>query len=103
MNIFRYALGITDHQTIELPMSSQILSVAPGRMIGNISPAAEHLDMWVLVPQQAPDVTYHLWIVGTGNPMEPELTRLGMEGAARVFIGSCVMPSRLVWHVFVTS
>ena len=103
MNIYRYALGITDHQTHEMPMSSQILAVAPGRMVAGIPASAEHLDLWVLVPQQAPDVTQHIWIVGTGHELPNELNRLGMEGAAKAFIGSCVMPSRLVWHVFVTS
>lgn len=100
MRVYRYALGIADHQVIDLPLSSQILSVAPGRMVAGISPAAEHLDLWVLVPEVAPDVPYHIHIVGTGHPMPPELTRYGMEEVARQFIGSAVMPSHLVWHVF---
>ena len=102
MNIYRFVIGITDHQIVDMPFTSQILSVAPGRVAGNISPAAEHIDLWALVPQEAPDTPYHIWIVGTGNPMPPELTRYGMEEVARQFIGSCVMPSRLVWHVFWT-
>jgi hypothetical protein len=106
MRVHRYALGITDHQVLDLPLSSQLLSVAPGRHYEDASrrdiprPMAEHIDLWALVPEVAPAVPYDLHIVGTGNPMPPQLTRHGIPSVAAMFVGTCVMPSGLVWHVF---
>jgi hypothetical protein len=102
MKIFRYPLGITDHQILDLPFTSILLSVAPGRMMPGMPTAAEHIDLWALVPQEAPPVPYHIWIIGTGNPVPKELNRLGMTSAADQFIGTCAMPSGYVWHVFWT-
>jgi hypothetical protein len=105
MRVFRYPLEVTDHQVLELPLSSEPLSVAPGRHFRDPGrrdtprPMDEHVDLWVLVPEVAPAVPYHFWVVGTGNPAPPELAA-DVRGAARMFLGTAVMGSGLAWHVF---
>lgn len=86
MRVWRYQLKVTDQQTIDMPLGYQLLSVAPGRGI------REYLiDLWVQVPEEAPEVPVEIQIVGTGHPM-PQ--------ARLDFIGTAVMSDGLIWHVF---
>ena len=87
MRVFRYPLLIVDKQEIDLPLSAQILHVAPGR-----GPSYA-LDLWAQVPEEAPMVPTVIRIFGTGHPMDHH-TQLE-------YIGTCVMPDELVWHVYV--
>lgn len=103
MRILRVEVEVTDFQVIELPNPARILSVAPARTGG------ERIDVWFIdyedqavvklrsakAGRQA-TVDVGLWIVGTGNPMPPMLDNAD-------FLGTCVMPSDLVWHVFAGS
>jgi hypothetical protein len=83
--IFRYSLKLTVTQTIEMPLSYKLLSVAPGRTDDYT------IDLWAQVPEQAPMVPVTIEIVGTGHPMPK---------AVLYFVGTAVMPDGLVWHVF---
>jgi hypothetical protein len=94
MRIYRYELEVTDRQTLELPMTAQPLSVAPGRAENY------HIDLWCLVPEIAPAVAYTVEIYRTGHPVASgadfrvDATELG-------YVGTVVMSDGLVWHVFV--
>lgn len=89
MKIFRQQLLIIDDVDIFVPKGTKPLSVAPGRG-GN-----DHLDLWYSIPDSFPDerVGMSVHIAGTGPPIEPEVS-------LDDFIGTCVMPNGLVWHVF---
>lgn len=91
MKIYRYPLDITDYQTVAMPLGYRILSVAPGRTRNHLNEPT--VDMWAQVPEVAPSVGAHIYIVGAGNPMPKILSQ-----DAR-FIGTAVMGA-LVWHVF---
>lgn len=85
-HIYRYQLFVADHVPIVLQRGSTILSVAPSRT------SDMHIDLWATAynPPGQPHVR-DLYIVGTGGPIPALPLR---------FIGTCVMPNGLVWHVF---
>lgn len=52
MRVFRYVLDVTGaKQTIDMRLGSEVLSVAPARH-------GYAIDMWVKVPEEAPEVPY---------------------------------------------
>lgn len=82
--IWKYELEVTDLQEVEMPIDSQVLSVAnqDGRLC-----------MWALVPQlESRKEKYCFEIIGTGNP-------IGQTPLSRRFVGTVLMPP-FVWHVF---
>jgi hypothetical protein len=82
MRIYKYCLDITDTQTVDLPVGSDLLSV--GNQLGELC-------LWAIVDEKQ---KYHsartIEIIGTGNPIDPK---------GRVFLGT-VIDSFSVWHVF---
>jgi len=98
MRIFRYELDITDRQVLELPLSSQPLSVGLSR-----TQPDDFIDLWVLQPEEAPDVPYTFWVVGTGEAFPEEFPDGILQGYGRApkFLGTVVTPRlKFVWHVF---
>lgn len=99
MKIYRQQIGITDDQTIVVPWLSKVLSVAPAR-------DAYAIDLWYTVPEFAPcqqQLLVH--IAGTGHPIPKEFATHGDDVSALHpitdnFVGTCIMPDGLVWHVF---
>ena len=88
MKIFKYPLVVTDEQQILLPPGSRILSVA--EQFGTLC-------AWALVDATlSASIVYTFRIVGTGNPMPLAFRKLHEN----VFVGSVVMTSGFVWHVF---
>jgi hypothetical protein len=87
MRVFRYQLQVTDKQTIDLPLSSQILHVARDR-----GGDPNVIDLWAQVPEQAPLVPTVIRIYGTGHPMD--------HYAQLQYVGT-VVTDYLVWHVYV--
>jgi len=96
MRIHRLTIPVTDRQIVKLPWPQLVLSTAPARTGG------EYLDIWFadddfdrtepgLVKK---DVIIH--ISGTGHPIPADID------VKTMFVGTCVMPSHLVWHVFAT-
>ena len=105
MMVFRYPLKIEDYQEVSVPTAYQVLSCAPARdqyAMENLygPPRLTHgIDLWIKVGPSHLNTDLWIYIVGTGNPM-PEHPRTG--GSLDLnFIGTCVMPNDLVWHVFV--
>lgn len=86
MRIFRYVLKIDDEQIIDMPLGSEVLSVAPARH-------GYTIDVWAKVPEAAPYVPYRFLIRGTGHKFSEILSK-------NDFVGTCVMDDELVWHVF---
>lgn len=80
--IWKYELRITDEQELEMPMFSEILSVAD-----------QHgsLCLWAAGDTKLPKVKRTIEIIGTGNPIK--------DPGWRKFIGTVSMGS-FVWHVF---
>ncbi len=80
--IWKYPLSITDHQVIDIPGGCEPLHVG-------LDPVGVPC-LWVKVdPERAPR-GFHVYIVGTGNPMpDKALSHLGSFSQG-VF----------VWHVF---
>lgn len=117
MRIIRHELEIRDYQTIALPSQGDLLSVAKSRTDEN-----HNIDMWSLDYEYGACRDAAVYIVGTGNPMPPQLrdsaqVRFDKQYADEVFrpavmvsdagpvpwrkfIGSVVTPIGLVWHVF---
>jgi hypothetical protein len=87
--IHRHPIFVADRVSLWVHPASEVLSVAPARDGEGVS----RLDVWTTTPQSPGFKTERreLVIVGTGNPVPAEPLR---------FIGTCVMPSGLVWHVF---
>lgn len=88
--ILRFPLKITDYQSVFIPGPSRVLSAAVSRTDPN-----GEIDMWALATNGAVVNQVGLYIVGTGNPIPPQLSHYGDSQ----FIGTVVTPSGLVWHV----
>jgi hypothetical protein len=85
--ILRYPLlDLTYRQTIHVPTGFKVRHVAPGR----VSDVA--IDVWAEVDTTNQPVPVNVWIIGTGHEFPP---------AGAVYVGTAVMPSDFVWHVFV--
>lgn len=91
MRVFRYPLEITDRQILTVPMSAVVLSVGQSREDPKFM-----VDMWVRVPEVAPDVQIVVYIIGTGNLMPEELN----DYSRARFIGTVVTSADQVYHVF---
>ncbi len=106
MKIHRLTLPVTDRQVVELPWPYRILSVAPARTGG------EYVDLWFIDPNHAPGDATILGFDEQGAHVRAPVTGrvvVHIAGTGHVipndiddddFIGTCVMPSHLVWHVF---
>jgi len=81
-HVFKYYLKETDVQEVMMPTGAQILHVAQ---------QAGMLCLWVLVELNNPLVERRIRIFGTGHPISVELGP---------FIGTVMMSSGLVWHIF---
>lgn len=97
VRVLRVQLQVVDYQLISLPVLYEyvarrdrpILHVAPCRS------GVDRIDAWFEEPDEVTrrrDVG--IYIVGTGNPMPRALREY------RIHLGTCVMASHLVWHVF---
>jgi len=84
--IYKYQLGITSRQIVEIPEQSKILSVANQR---------GHLCLWVMVNSYKPLVKRTIEILGTGNPIPESIS----QPVGRHFIGTVIIEP-FVWHVF---
>lgn len=82
--IFKYKLDITDMQSLDLPIGSDILSVVN---------QDNTLVLYAFVNTDQPKEKRHIEIIGTGNPIDKDMV------IYREFIGTVVM-SGPVWHVF---
>ncbi|OZF00829.1 hypothetical protein CH300_20010 [Rhodococcus sp. 15-1154-1] len=87
--VLRYSIPLTDEFTLPIAAGAVPLSVAPSRQAPN-----SHIDVWVRTPVDRSDRTEYavLRIAGTGHPVD--------DGDATTFLGTVVLPSGLVFHVF---
>lgn len=100
--IFKYTLDPGGDNTIVTAGMGRILHVAPsytpefakefGVPDREKEVMAERVTIWCEVDTDREQFT-HFEIYGTGHPVKP----------ARIYGGTAVMPSGLVWHVFVPS
>lgn len=84
IRIWKYELKISDHQMIEMPIESEILSV---KVQDN------ELCLWAKVDTKRSTETRVIEVFGTGNPVYMDM------GVSRRFIETVVMDP-FVWHVF---
>lgn len=82
--IWKYELGITDVQEINLPSKHEILAL----QVQNNIPC-----LWVLVDTEAPRHNITIITKGTGNPITHDRSQLE-------YIGTCQYRYSLVFHVF---
>jgi hypothetical protein len=87
MRIYKYELEITDTQTIMMPSRAKLLSVQPS----DPNRQENRLWVWALVDEKVPSASREFLIVGTGNPCNINFY---------AYLGTCMMPNGLVWHVF---
>jgi hypothetical protein len=80
--IHKYALDITDFQTVHLPKGAEILDAQMQR--GN-------LHIWAIVDTNAPAEPRTFCIHGTGHPLPHAINRKYL---------SSVQDGNFVWHVF---
>lgn len=83
--IWKYILQITDKQPVLMPNGSEILSVS--EQDGNLC-------IWAMGDVSKEKDERWIEIIGTGNPIYCDM------GVDRKFVGTAVMGSGLVWHVF---
>ena len=83
--IYKYAIPITDTQTIDLPRKARILSVANQRGL---------LCLYAILDNTERTEQRVITIAGTGNPLG-----FDEEEGSKRFIGTVVIEP-LVWHVF---
>lgn len=83
MTIYKYALEITDEQTITLPVGFKVLTVQM---------QDGQLHLWAMVSPKKPTITHTVFVVGTGNPCK--------HVADYDYIGT-VQERGVVWHVFI--
>jgi hypothetical protein len=82
MQIWKFQLDVTDIQSVMVPIGGELLSV--GEQSGSIC-------LWFMVDPDARREMREFEIVGTGNPMEPDVRRK--------FVGTVQLPP-FVWHIF---
>lgn len=87
MRIYKYELKITDKQVVKMPAGADLLSVQPS----DPNRQEDMLWVWALVDEKDSQMSREFLIVGTGH-----------ECNARFYgyLGTCMMPNGLVWHVF---
>lgn len=92
MRILRENIRVTDYQSLILVADAEILHAAPCRS------GREYIDLWHTDPEipEHGERTVGIYIVGTGHRMPVALV-IDVEHR---HLGTCVMPSGLVWHVF---
>lgn len=84
--IWKCKLDITDQQQIRLPADAQILCVQMQRG----QPC-----LWAMVnTDESEFAARHIRIIGTGNPIDKQMTNEIYIGTFQQFAGA------LVWHVF---
>lgn len=104
MKILRFPLTIDDYQEISVPTAYHVLSCAPARSTyemknswGGMPTRTHGIDLWVRVATSDHNTALGIYIIGTGNEMMRHPTGGNLD---LNFIGTCVMPNMLVWHVF---
>lgn len=94
MRILRENIGLDTTEVI-LPCHSTILHVAPCRS------GDERIDVWFLTPEHKDPSHYRegyaIHVAGTGHVIPTDAVR------TNDYVGTCVMPSHLVWHVFASA
>jgi len=92
--IHKYELEITDVQTIEMPVGSEILSIQEQR---------DHLVLWAIVYNDVLDQLepHKFYVVGTGNPVPEPDDDPDKWPAALVYCATVqTKGGRAAWHVF---
>jgi hypothetical protein len=96
--IWKYTLEVTDEQEIEMPDVLKFRHVAPIAASGYLPNSStweervrsERINVWAEVDACSELRKKKFYVVGTGHSL-PEVG---------IFVGTAVMPSGLVWHVF---
>jgi len=83
MKIFKYPLQIIDRQILKLPVGARKLSVQN---------QGGFVCLWALVDPNAEKRPVEIFIYGTGNPIDQDITR-------QLYIDT-VQQGQFVWHVF---
>jgi hypothetical protein len=80
--VWKYRLQFADEQVIEMPV---------GATVAHVGMQDGYLCLWMIVDPSQAKRGRHLYVRGTGHPLEDTLT----------YLGSAVEEDRpLVWHVF---
>lgn len=84
--IFKYKLGVTDHQEVEFPKNSELLSAQA---------QGEDIFIWAMFDLEDEDrmEKRKIRVIGTGHAI-PENERLRHIGTTQMYDG------KLIWHVF---
>lgn len=83
--IHKYQLEIRSLQKVTMPMSNKPLSIGVH---------GGKLFLWAIVETDNDPLDYEFEVFGTGHPLE------NTPGTMREFIGTAVMPTGYVWHIF---
>lgn len=84
--IYKYPLNLVEHQFISLPVGAKPLAVKMQR---------EDVCLWALIDAENEMETKSVYIFGTGNPIEEDLTDA-------TYLGTVLMAQdAFVWHVFI--
>lgn len=83
--ILKFVLDEQDDQTVVLPKGYKILNV--GEQQGTLT-------MWVMVNTDSPTTECHIRIYGTCHSIRQVM------GYENIYLGTVMMSSGLVWHLF---
>lgn len=90
-SIYKYRIGLTDRQVLQLPQGCRIMTVANQR---------EQLFLWAWVPVDPVDrkpTSWEVYIIGTGNDAD-----ILLDDELLTYLGTVLMrDGELVRHVFV--
>lgn len=92
--VWRFALPLTDRTILQMPRGARTLSVGPFRQSAGDGMYYENppLDLWALVHPEADLTPREFLVVGTGNPLPPDV---------RNYVGTTYSHGgSLIWHVF---
>lgn len=84
LSIWKFRLGVTREQEIEIPRDAKILTVQVQR---------GHPVLWAVVLTSNPIVRRRIVTYGTGH-------EVGWEAFGDVYIATYQLPDGTVWHVF---
>lgn len=99
--IWKYTLGLTYQQLVDVPTGFEVRHVAP---VAEMSPLG--INVWCEVDTESPTIPTFFFIVGTGHERPPTGGMKNIDGESvelyhNVFCGTAVVRDGFVWHVYV--
>jgi len=83
--IFKYTLGVSDHQEIFPPANAEFI---------NVQMQNDKICLWALVDPNMQEKAREIRVIGTGHPIYDDSGKLAYIGTVQMMNGE------LIWHIF---